>query len=543
MIHLFADLELHIRIMLICTLVLIFIYEAINGFHDTSNSVVTVIYTCALQSRPAVAISGIFNFLGVTFSGLSVAYTIIHLLPMQLIINNNPHHILAMVFSILFAAILWNLSTWYLRLPTSSSHTLIGALIGIGIINTITTHCQFAQGLNIQKLIEILLSLIISPLIGLFFAKIIMLILCQYWKNDKQTCYIHMTPSEKEQKNGKRQPPVLLRSILIVSSAGVSFSHGANDGQKGIGLIMLLLIGVIPTSFIINMNTTQYEIEHTRAAINYLHQYYINTYSQQNIHQLNKIYQKQGLILKQQKFIQDSQITLSNKQIQTTKNNTISYKQTNNTHQIPNIKTKHDTLTLYDNDLISNLNIINHTLLLLKDLHTYDQLNPHERSQLRYLLLCILEIIDAISKSPNVSSIEKYQFTKLKQHLLHTIEYAPLWIIITVAISLSLGTIIGWKRVATTIGEKIGKKDMTYAQGLATQVTTAIAIGIASYAGMPVSTTHVLSSSMAGSMLMSGHGIQNKIVKNILINWILTLPISIILSSLLYWIILKFFLQ
>lgn len=129
---------------------------------------------------------------------------------------------------------------------------------------------------------------------------------------------------------------------------------------------------------------------------------------------------------------------------------------------------------------------------------------------------------------------------KLSNDLLYTVEYAPLWIIIAVALALSLGTMFGWQRVAVTIGEKIGKKGMTYAQGVSAQVTAAVSIGVASYTGMPVSTTQVLSSAVAGTMVVDGGGVQTKTIKSIALAWLLTLPVSIVLSGGLYWLSLLF---
>lgn len=529
--HLFSDLETHIRIMLMIALFFVFIYEAINGFHDTANSVVTIIYTCALPSHSAVIMSGIFNFLGVIFSGLSVAYTIIHLLPLYLFTNTNANHILVMIFSILFAAILWNLGTWYLGLPTSSSHTLIGTLIGIGLINAIINHCSIIQGLNISKLINIFSSLIISPIIGLILAKIIIMLLYKYWNNNSKYGNIHETPTEQAQKIGTRQPSLWIRSFLIISAAGVSFSHGANDGQKGIGLIMLLLIGVAPASFMLNMHSNTKIISHTRDAINNFHEYYIQHYN--DIHHIipSEIISMPILTaLTQLKTIAPS----FQEKTKIINSDTKYFNE-----KILSLDTKKQRKKFFC-DLSLTLIIIHDTSSILKNLNSYTQLNIDQRSQIRTLLICIIDVLDQIIALPETSYANKNFIKHLKKHLINTIEYAPTWIILAVALSLSLGTVIGWKRVAITIGEKIGKKEMTYAQGLSAQLTTAISIGAASYSGMPVSTTHVLSASVTGSMLINGWGgVQKKIIKNILITWILTLPVSIILSSSFYWLTLQ----
>lgn len=522
--YIFSDLEIHIEIMLILALCFIFIYEAINGFHDTANSVVPVIYTCALRSHTAVMMSGVFNFLGVILSGVSVSYTIIHLLPTYFFMNTNANHILIMIFSMLLAAILWNFGTWYFGLPTSSSHTLIGVLIGIGWANSIITNHPITHGLNISQLINIFFSLIISPIIGLILAKIIMLFLCQIKSSNNKYQKIHTTPSEQAKLYGKRQPSLWTRIILILSAAGVSFSHGANDGQKGIGLIMLLLVGVAPAGFMLNMHANRHDIACTLNAVNNFQEYYIQHYDEyKSVIPLEITSMPIAVTLNRLILIEP----MLQKEITILINDC---NQLNNNCYVSQLDVE-NRIKKFFYDFSLNLAILHNTILLLKNLNDYSELNLNQRSQVRQLLIYVSDILDQIIIRPEISYKNKSFLKHLKKNLLNTVEYAPTWIILTVALSLSLGTTIGWKRVAITIGEKIGKKDMTYAQGLSAQLTTAISIGTASYIGMPVSTTHVLSSSITGSMLIRGWGVQGKIIKNILMTWALTLPVSIILSG------------
>lgn len=530
--YIFLDLEIHIKIMLVLALCFVFIYEAINGFHDTANSIVPVIYTCALRSYNAVIMSGVFNFLGVILGGVSVSYTIIHLLPNYFFINTSTNHILTMIFSVLLAATLWNLGTWYFGLPTSSSHTLIGTLIGIGCAHCIVTHQPIIQGINITQLMYILSSLIVSPIIGLILSKIIMLLLCQLGQNNNKYKDIHITPSEQAKLYGRRHPSLWTRIILIVSAAGVSFSHGANDGQKGIGLIMLLLIGVVPANFILNMNADKCHIAYTLNAVNNFNEYYIQHYDEFKSIIPSEIKSMPTIIALNQLIrldpsIQEEVTILINQ-----------YSLSNNCCNMNKLNIENHIKKIFY-DISLNLTIIHNTIMLLDNISDYSELNSNQRSQLRQLLIYITDILDQIITRPDISYKNKIFLKYLKKNLLNTIEYVPTWIVLAVALSLSLGTTIGWKRVAITIGEKIGKKDMTYAQGLSAQLTTAISIGSASYIGMPVSTTHVLSSSITGSMLMEGWGVQRKIIKNILITWILTLPVSIILSGGFYLLILQ----
>ncbi|HEI8006240.1 inorganic phosphate transporter PitA [Morganella morganii] len=494
MLHLFTGLEFHTGLLLVLALIFVLFYEAINGFHDTANAVATVIYTRAMRAQLAVVMAGVFNFLGVLLGGLSVAYAIVHLLPTDLLLNVSSAHGLAMVFSLLLAAIIWNLSTWYFGIPASSSHTLIGAIIGIGLTNAIVTNSSVVDALNIPKMISIFLSLILSPLVGLVIAGLMIWFLRRYWSGTKKRRRIHLTPAEREKKDGKRKPPFWTRTALILSAVGVSFSHGANDGQKGIGLIMLVLIGVAPAGFMVNMNSSDYEIARTRDAVVNLEQYY-TTHKDALAHaiELTPALNTENTVLNEQFHCDSSRTGIVLRQAQ---------------------------------DLLGNI-------------HTYDDLLPEQRSQMRRLLMCISDTAAEVAKLPETKPEDARFLKRLSNDLLNTVEYAPIWIIISVALALSLGTMFGWKRVAVTIGEKIGKKGMTYAQGVSAQVTAAVSIGVASYTGMPVSTTQVLSSAVAGTMIVDGGGVQTKTIKNIMLAWILTLPVSIILSGVLYWISLQ----
>lgn len=494
MLNIFTGLEIYTALMLGLALLFVLFYEAINGFHDTANAVATVIYTRAMREQLAVIMAGVFNFLGVLLGGLTVAYAIVHLLPTNLLLNISSTHGLAMMFSILLAAIIWNLGTWYFGIPASSSHTLIGAIIGVGLTNAIVTHSSIVDALNIPKMIQIFLSLILSPLVGLIIAGILIFILRRFWSGSKKRERIHLTPAEREKKDGKRKPPFWTRIMLILSAIGVSFSHGANDGQKGIGLLMLVLIGVAPAGFVVDMSASGYDISRTRDAIGHLEQYY-ETHPDAIPHNISQT----------------------------------------NVDTLPAM----DNETEYHCDNQRALIAISDSQQLLADIDNYQQLAPEQRNQLRRLLLCVADTATKVVKLPETSSADVRYIKNLREDLLITVEYAPIWIIISVALALALGTMVGWKRVAVTIGEKIGKKGMTYAQGVSAQVTAAVSIGVASYTGMPVSTTQVLSSAVAGTMLVDGGGVQSKTIKNILLAWVLTLPIAIILSGSLYWIALK----
>ena len=498
MLNLFTGLDLYTGLVLLLALAFVLFYEAINGFHDTANAVATVIYTRAMRPQLAVVMAAVFNFFGVLLGGLSVAYAIVHMLPTDLLLNMGSSHGLAMVFSMLLAAIIWNLGTWYFGLPASSSHTLIGAIIGIGLTNALMTGTSVIDALNIPKVIDIFASLIVSPIVGLVCAGGLIFLLRRYWSVTKKRDRIHRVPAERKKKGGKKKPPFWTRIALIFSAAGVAFSHGANDGQKGIGLIMLVLVGIAPAGFVVNMNASGYEITRTRDAIGNLEVYF-----QQHQDQL--------------KLVTDMEQPLPS---------------------ATPVGTQSTEFHCHPANTIDALNRVK--MMLSGNMDNYSKLSIAQRSQLRRIMLCISDTADKVAKLPNMSRDDQQLLKKLRTDILNTIEYAPIWIIMAVALALGIGTMIGWKRVATTIGEKIGKKGMTYAQGMSAQITAAVSIGLASYAGMPVSTTHVLSSAVAGTMIVDGGGLQRKTVTSILMAWVFTLPAAILLSGALFWVALQF---
>ena len=222
-------------------------FEFVNGFHDTANAVARVIHTHSLDPHIAVAWSGMWNFIGVVLSTGAVAFGIISLLPVELILQVGSGAGFAMVFALLTAAIIWNLGTWYFGLPSSSSHTLIGSIIGVGIANqlmvarTATSGVDWVQAANGGK------SLLFSPIIGFVVAASSLLSLSKVFITDK---WLYTAPE------GTNPPPFWIRALLILTCTGVSFAHGSNDGQKGMGLIMLILIGTVPTAYALNHAVT-----------------------------------------------------------------------------------------------------------------------------------------------------------------------------------------------------------------------------------------------------------------------------------------------
>ncbi len=483
MIDMFTGLSFAMGLSLFFAVLFVLAYEFINGFHDTANAVATVIYTKAMSPHMAVVASGIFNFLGVILGGLGVAYAIVHLLPVDMLLNITSVHGMVLVFSLLTAAIVWNLGTWYFGIPASSSHTLIGSLLGVCLANALITDIPISEGVNVKKAIDIMLSLLISPLVGFGVAALVLLLLKKIFTGPK----IHKTPQEREQIDGKKHPPFWTRVTLVASAMGVSFVHGSNDGQKGIGLIMLVLIGLTPAQFVLNLDSSTYQIERTRDAATHLRNFY--NANENNLNGLVDFTKKEGEV------VADS------------------------------FKCNGKESLVVINTLESQLKGVNH----------YSDLNLEQRRSVRRLLLCIDDTAKKVSKLDTISDKKKGDLKNLRKDLTATTEYAPMWVIIAVALALGLGTMMGWKRIVFTVGEKIGKSSMTYSQGMSAQITAATAIGVASVTGMPVSTTHVLSSAVAGTMVANKSGLQFSTVKTILLAWVFTLPATICLSGGLFY--------
>ena len=225
-------------ILLLVALLIALGFEFVNGFHDTANAVATVIYTHSLPANVAVVWSGMWNLLGVLWSSGAVAFGIISLLPVELILQVGSSAGFAMVFALLIAAIIWNLGTWSFGLPASSSHTLIGSVIGVGVANALLRGRDGTSGVDWNQAISIGKALLFSPIFGFVLAGILLLAIKFIIRNKELF----------SEPKGNQPPPWWIRGILVLTCTLVSFFHGSNDGQKGMGLIMLILIGTVPTA-------------------------------------------------------------------------------------------------------------------------------------------------------------------------------------------------------------------------------------------------------------------------------------------------------
>lgn len=456
-------------------------FEFVNGFHDTANAVATVIYTHSLDPNIAVVWSGFWNFLGVVTSTGAVAFGIVSLLPVELILQVGSSAGFAMVFALLFAAILWNLGTWSFGLPASSSHTLIGSIIGVGIANQLMSTKSGTSGVDWGQAANVGRSLLLSPIFGFVLAAGLFLVMKAIIRDKR----LYEAPE------GTAPPPLWIRALLIFTCTGVSFFHGSNDGQKGMGLIMLILIGTVPTTYALNHAVTASQTMDFVAV------------SHQTADTLDKYVSPAAVVGDPREEVTDY------------------------------IRTKEfkPSTMLALRMLISDIGT---------EMAQFKQLAKVPRERVRNFrndMYVVGEALRLMKKSgkPEFAAADAAVLKNYKTHVDRATRFIPLWVKVAVALALGLGTMVGWKRIVITVGEKIGKNHLTYAQGAAAELTAMATIGAADGLGLPVSTTHVLSSGVAGTMLANKSGLQMSTVRNLLLAWVLTLPAAMTLSGLLFY--------
>lgn len=441
-------------------------FEFVNGFHDTANAVATVIYTNTLKPWVAVIWSGTWNFLGVFAGGIGVAMSIVNLLPVETLVDQNIAHSLSMILALLLTAIFWNLLTWYFGIPCSSSHTMIGSILGVGLAYSILPEAV-GEAVNWGKAREIGLTLLVSPLFG-FSVTIILMYFIRV-----ATRKTHMEDMLFKEPKKSQPPPPIVRGVLFITCTLVSFFHGSNDGQKGVGLMMLILIGIVPTYFALDSGFDAGKLPPS---------------------------------------LQKIEVIMA-----TVDSTTLSQ---------PDKKKLADTKEM--NSRLQAIFVTTSVVDIPKD----------KKFQVRKdVILMDRNIKSLIGKEEvRLSDKDKDTLTGELKKVRKITDYSPRWVIVLISLSLGLGTMIGWKRIVKTVGEKIGKEHLTYAQGASAEVVASITIGLSSNFGWPVSTTHVLSSGIAGSMVAS-KGVKNlqpDTVRNILMAWFLTLPVVMIMGGSLF---------
>lgn len=453
-------------VLLILFLLIACAFEFINGFHDTANAVATVIYTNTLKPRTAVIWSGFWNFIGVNVGGIGVAIGIINLLPLDVLVNSDIHMGIALILSLLLTAIMWNLGTWYYGIPCSSSHTLLGSIFGVGLAYWIMQGGGDSVVLPWKKIGDTGITLLVSPVFGFVLAFLMLLLLRKTVKKKS----LFREPKEK------KAPPFWIRSILLITCTLVSFFHGSNDGQKGVGLVMIILIGLVPAKF---------ALDHSKKPEQLLTNIYVIERGISHIDSTSLDAKNKLQLASVKKEIADIQIKLS---------------------------------TLSD----------------------FSLLEAKASFAVRKDILRISKEVKTLLKEPSLTGLTEAQKQIVLQEVAqaNTItEYAPWWVILMISIALGLGTMIGWKRIVTTIGEKIGKSHLSYAQGASAELVAASTIAASTFFGLPVSTTHVLSSGVAGTMVAEDgvKNLQMRTIKNIGIAWVVTVPVTVIGSGALFF--------
>jgi inorganic phosphate transporter, PiT family len=462
-------------------LALAFGFEMVNGFHDTANAVATVIYTHSLKPTVAVVYSGLLNLTGVLVSNGAVAFGIVALLPVELVLNVGSGAGFGMVFSLLISAMIWNLGTWYLGLPASSSHTLIGSIIGVGLANSLLTPGHvFGDGVNWGKARDVFSALLFSPVLGFVGAAVLLLLL-----------KVLIRRPELFQPPAKNQPPPWwIRILLWGTCGGVSFFHGSNDGQKGMGLVVLILVGIVPAHFALNPAS-----------------------SPETIHSIANTSAKVSPAL-----LKMGPNPITGQQAVDTLSDFI---KVNGVASRPTF------------EALAGLNDDVHDRIAGKD--SYSQLTVPERKAFRSDIYLLSTSIAKLLKTKKIAdAADAKALGAYSKQLDSETKYIPTWVKVAVACFLGFGTMIGWKRIVVTVGEKIGKEHLNYGQGASAELVAMATIGLADKYGLPVSTTHVLSSGIAGTMAANRSGLQADTLRNIALAWVLTLPVCVLLGAALF---------
>jgi len=450
----------HTALLFVC-LAIALGFEFVNGFHDTANAVATVIYTNALRPSTAVILSGVCNFLGVFLGGIAVAMGIMKLLPVELLVQQGTGAGLAMVLALLLSAIVWNLGTWYKGIPASSSHTLIGAILGVGIGNSLRPGHAFGSGVNWEKALDVGAALLFSPIFGFLAAGLLLLVVRRY---TRLKGLLIQPPKDLP-------PPAGTRALLVGTCSMVSFAHGSNDGQKGVGLVMLILMGLLPAQFALNIHADAATLSR----------------SSQAAAAIERTLNEHGDLGSR------AEVGRAVTQLRTVQS-------------------------------------------LLAHHRTTREVPAAERFHVRQAILLADKSVDRLVKGGalGLTSEETSALKRERASLRAVTDYAPRWVLVAIALALGIGTMVGWRRIVVTVGEKIGSSHLTYAQGACAELVAASTIGLSALAGLPVSTTHVLSSGVAGTMVANRSGLQKSTVRNILLAWVLTLPATITLSATLF---------
>jgi PiT family inorganic phosphate transporter len=453
--------------LLIFCFVMVVMFEATNGFHDAANAVATVIYTKSLSPGQAIVLSGVLNFLGVLLGGIAVAYALVELIPAEVLSPPNGGPAVGMLVALFVAALFWNIGTWWLALPNSSSHCLIGSLIGVAVGNAFVRSRSLADGVHWPQLWKVLEALALSPVLGFALAGLLYFI-CRKTLHDEN---LYKPVGDK--------PPIWwMRGILVLTCSGVSFSHGTNDGQKSIGLIMLTIIGLFPASYALNPEASR-SLDQLPALLSQaepLVSKYGDDEKETALDAAHSIEQRMGA---------SPAAAASSAQPASP--------------AAPHAQSK------------------------------------QQKSGVRDDVYRVISELRRAEESKSISASEKKQAQHLSKELGSYVEYAPFWVRMLSALCLGIGTMIGYKRIVKTLGERLGNVHLTPAQGAAAELVSALLIGTAGFTGLPVSTTHIVTSGIGGTMVASGAGLRDAMIRRIVLAWVLTLPATILVAGGLYY--------
>ncbi len=475
MLHFHPGSATSIAALILC-FALVLAFEFANGFHDTANAVATVIYTNSLKPQQAVLLSAFMNFLGVLLGGIAVAYALVELLPPDVLSPPNGDPAVPMLVALFATALAWNVFTWLFGIPNSSSHCVIGSLIGVAVGDALLHHRGIGASVDWGQIWNVLRALLISPILGFVGAGALYIVVRKLIRDP----HLYEAPHE-----GK-PPAGWVRGLLILTCTGVSFSHGTNDGQKSIGLIMLTIIGLMPATFALNPLD--------QAGIKALPHY---------AEQAIPLVQKYGDQAKQEAL--DSAQRLQQAAPVLSADTGAAAK--------PAASTPQST-----------------------DPGAGGQADPTAtRSGIRAEVYTLVSELKAIGKDKKASPEDRALATKLRAGMHSAVEYAPWWVRMLSAVCLGLGTMIGYKRIVHTLGERLGKSHLTPAQGASAELVGALLIGTAGFTGLPVSTTHIITSGIAGTMVGSGAGINPSMLTRIALAWAFTLPITITVAAALFY--------
>jgi PiT family inorganic phosphate transporter len=463
--------------LLIFSLLLVVAFEATNGFHDAANAVATVIYTKSLSPVLAVVWSGMMNFVGVLVGGITVAYALVELLPPEALTPPSGAPAVAMLVALFLAALFWNVGTWWFALPNSSSHCLIGALIGVALGNALVQDRSLAESVHWSQLWTVLEALALSPVLGFLMSGALYFVL---------TRNVHDANLYKPA--GERPPVWWMRAILILTSTGVSFAHGTNDGQKSIGLIMLTIIGLLPALFTLNPQA--------------------------------------GASLAQLPSLAREAVPLIDKYGDDRKAHALAAAQNLQDTPIP----APEPVSAWGFPMLSAP--ASRELVLRTDL-------AKRRAAVRGNIYELISQLKHAEEATGISRDEKAAATRIAKALGAAVEYAPWWVRILSALCLGVGTMIGYRRIVTTLGERLGRVHLTPAQGASAELVSSVLIGVSGFTGLPVSTTHIVTSGIAGTMVVAKAGLQWSMLSRIAVAWLITLPVTIVVAAGLYYVLAK----